>query len=92
MRLCKPATFFIITVWRRSGFRYRSDAIRQIFILPIPCSTTIRFRDTRRFPFLSRALRSPFRGFFFGVLRGVPWYAVSPYPVASLGIRVLDWS
>jgi hypothetical protein len=34
--------------------------------LPIPCSTTIRRRDTRRFPAFCRALREPLWGFSRG--------------------------
>ena len=49
IKLCKPATFFMIRVCRRFVLRYRSDAIRHTFILPMLCSATIRRRDTLRF-------------------------------------------
>lgn len=78
MRLCNPATFFIISVCPRRRFRYRAPAIRQIFLFPIPCSATIRRFDTRRLPAFWRAVNSPPRGFFRGVSSPVPWYAVSP--------------
>ena len=62
MRLWSPATFLMMRVCRRRGFRYRSAAIRHTFIFPIPCSTTIRRRDTRRFPAFCRAVNWPFGG------------------------------
>lgn len=86
MRLWSPATFFIISVCRRRGFRHRSAATRQIFNFPIPCSTTTRFRPTRRFPAFCRAVSFPFRGLRRGVFRSVPRYAVSPYPATPAGI------
>ncbi len=72
IRLWRPAMFFIISVCDRRGFRYRSAAIRQTFIFPIPCSTTIRRRDTRRFRAFCRAASCPFRGRRVGVSRPVP--------------------
>jgi hypothetical protein len=78
MRLGSPATFFIISVCPRRRLRHRSLAIRQIFISPIPCSTTIRRFDTRRWPASCRAVSDPFRGRRVGVSSAVPWYAVSP--------------
>ncbi len=48
--------FLMMRVWRRRGFRYRSAAMRHTLIFPIPCSTTIRRRDTRRFPAFCRAV------------------------------------
>ncbi len=62
MRLWSPATFLMMRVCRRRGFRYRSAAIRHTFIFPIPCSTTIRRRDTRRLPDFCRAVNRPFGG------------------------------
>lgn len=79
--------FFITRVCLRRGFRHRSAAIRHTFILPIPCSTTTRFRPTRRFPAFCRAVNWPFAGFRAGVFSPVPRYAVSPYPVAPAGTR-----
>jgi hypothetical protein len=72
IRLCNPATFFNITVCRDRGFRYRSAAIRQTFIFPIPCSATTRSRATRRFPALCRRVNGRPRGFRIGTRNRVP--------------------
>jgi hypothetical protein len=55
------------SVCRRRGFRHRSAAIRHTFIFPIPFSTAIRFRPTRRFPARGRRVNWPFGGFRLGV-------------------------
>ena len=78
MRLWGPATFLMMRVCRRRGFRYRSAAIRHTFIFPIACSTTIRRRDTRRLPAFCRSVNTPFGGRRRGVRSPVPRYAVSP--------------
>ena len=78
IRLCNPATFFMTSVCRRRGFRNRSAAIRHTFIFPIPCSTTIRRRDTRRFPALHRAVTVPLGGRRVGVSGPVATDPVSP--------------
>ena len=90
--MCNPATFFLITVCRRSGFRYRADAIRQIFIFPIPCSTTIRRRDNARFARFCSTVNTPFRGFFCGTGNRVPTYPVSPTPDPPFGRTVRERS
>ena len=86
MRLWSPATFFIVRVCRRRGFRHRSAAARHTFIFPIPCPTTIRRRLTRRFPAFCRGVSSPPFGFRSGVSSSVPMYAVSPHPFTPAGI------
>ena len=78
IRSCRPATFLNINVCRRRGFRYRSAAIRQIFSVPIACSTTIRRRLIRRFPRFCRAVNSLPLGLRVGVSIPVPRSAVSP--------------
>ena len=72
IRLCRPATFFTITVCRDRGFRYRSAAIRHTFLLPIPCPATTRSRATRRFPAFCRRVRDRPRGFRAGARNPVP--------------------
>jgi tetratricopeptide (TPR) repeat protein len=56
IRLCRPATFFMISGCRPTGLRYRSQATRHTFIVPIPCSAATRRCDSRRFPARCRSL------------------------------------
>ena len=92
IRLCNPATFFIITVCRDRGFRFRSAAIRHTFIFPIPCSTTTRRRASRRFPAFCRGVNGRPRGLRVGTCNRVPRYAVSPVPGTPAGSSSPDRS
>lgn len=68
-----------MTLWWFRLFLYLSEAIFQIFIFPIPCSTTVRNDEWMRFySFWASVNAFPF-GFLWGTMREAPWYPLSRY-------------
>ena len=69
--------------------RYRSEAIRHTFILPIPCSATIRRRDSPRLPAFCPSVSSPPRGMTRDPESGE--WGVRASPDQAKGLVALAW-